>query len=269
MTPGEPTPERFDTPTLQQLLATSLFGQHLSVIDVTTSTNDVVKALARQGAPEGTVLIADHQTQGRGRYGRTFMSPPGVGIYLSLLLRPEGEVNCLPQLTLVMGIAAAEALVAYSALPVRLKWPNDLEIQHKKIAGILCEAVLSASSPPAVVIGIGINVNTTLEDLPVELHPHVTSLALAAGHPWPRGPLVAALLQHFERWYRVFQQGESATIVQTWLQYGPIIGRQVRYPHEPHIEPGVVLGLDDDGALRVQQPAGEQRRVIAGEVVFL
>ena len=118
-------------------------------------------------------------------------------------------------------------------------------------------------------MGIGINVNTALEHFPPELHQHVTSLALAAGHPWARLPLIAVLLAHLERLYRAFQQGDITPIRQRWLHYGPIIGRQVRFTHESGTGVGTVVDLDEDGALLVQNTAGVRHRLVAGEVVFL
>ena len=265
----ETSPDVLDRPALQQLLTTHTFGRTLYILPCATSTNDIVKALAQRGAPEGTVVLAEQQTRGRGRYGRTFASPAKVGIYLSLLVRPQVDTIRLPQLTLAIAVATAEALVEYCALPVRLKWPNDVEIHGKKVAGILSEAVLGTGASPKAIIGIGINVNTALEHLPPELHQHVTSLALASGHPWPRLPLIACLLAHLERLYQAFQQGDIAPILQRWLHYGQILGRQVRFTYEDSAGTGTVVGLDEDGALLVQHTDGMRQRLVAGEVTFL
>jgi BirA family biotin operon repressor/biotin-[acetyl-CoA-carboxylase] ligase len=262
--------DMLDTSSLQRLLTTQVFGRPMYILPSTTSTNDIVKHLAQHGAPEGTVVVAEHQTQGRGRQGRAFVSPAGVGIYVSLLTRPQADPRRLPQLTLAMAVATAEALAEYSALPVRLKWPNDVEISGKKVAGILCEAVLQPVASPLVIIGIGINVNTALEQFPPELHRHVTSLALAAGHPWARLPLLALLLAHLERLYGAFQQGNITPVRQRWLHYGGhMIGRQVRFAPEPSAGVGTVVDLDADGALLVQHADGTQHRLVAGEVFFL
>ena len=262
-------PDMLDRAALQQLLTTQTFGRTLHILPSTASTNDIVKTLAQHGAPEGTVVVAEHQTHGRGRYGRTFASPAGVGIYLSLLVRPQVDTLRLPQLTLAVAVATAEAVVEHCALPVGLKWPNDVEIHGKKVAGILCEAVLGPGVPPVAIIGIGINVNTTLEHLPRELHQHVTSLALAAGHSWLRLPLIAVLLAHLERLYQAFHQGDIPSILQRWLHYGPIIGRQVCFTHESNAGTGTVVGLDADGALLVQNADGIRQRLVAGEVTFI
>ena len=259
-----------DTTALQQLLTTQEFGRTMHILPSATSTNDIVKDLAQHGAPEGTAVVAEYQTQGRGRHGRSFVSPAGVGIYVSLLVRPQTDTHRLPQLTLAMAVATAEALAEYSALPVRLKWPNDVEIYGKKVAGILCEVVLRPVVSPLVIIGIGINVNTALEQFPPELHQHVTSLALAARHSWARLPLLALLMAHLERLYRAFQQGDITSIRQRWLHYGgQMIGCQVRFAPEPSAGVGTVVDLGEDGALLVQDVDGSQHRLVAGEVLFL
>lgn len=261
--------DKLDRDTLQGLLTTATFGRTLHILPRTVSTNDDAKALAMQGAPEGTVVLAETQTGGRGRQGRRFASPPGVGIYLSTLLRPSFDASRLPQLTLMAAVAAAEALVEVTALPVRLKWPNDLEIHDKKIGGILTEALLRPDLPPVVIMGIGINVNTTLEQLPSDLHHHVTSLALVAGRFLARLPLIASLLSHLERTYETFQTAGMHPIIERWLHYGPIIGRRVRFDHDAEPREATVLGLDEDGALQVELGDGSRERLIAGTVTFI
>lgn len=263
-----PMADPLDASALQRLLTTKTFGRTLHLLAQTSSTNDEAKALAQRGAPEGAVVLAEHQTQGRGRQGRSFASPAGVGIYLSLLLWPRLDTARLPQLTLLVAVAAAEAIAEVSALPVSLKWPNDVEIHGKKVAGILTEAVLRIGQPAAVIIGIGINVNTMLAQLPHALHHRVTSLALAAGHPVSRHQLIARLLAHLEGLYDTFQQAGVAPILERWLHYGRIVGRRVRVSQAPEEAPGTVLGLAEDGALLVQFDDGQLQRVIAGDVVF-
>jgi BirA family biotin operon repressor/biotin-[acetyl-CoA-carboxylase] ligase len=254
---------------LQQLLTTKTFGHPLYLLVQTASTNDVAKSLARRGAPEGAVVLAEQQTHGRGRQGRTFVSPAGVGIYLSLLVRPQVDPTRLPQLTLMVAVATATAIAEVGALPVRLKWPNDVEIGKKKVAGILTEAVICPGELPSVVIGIGINVNTALVQFPPLLRPRVTSLALVTGQAVSRHQLIARLLAHLESLYHTFQQAGMAPILQQWLHYGRIIGRRVRFATVSDVREGTVLGLHEDGALRVQTADGSCQRVISGDVVFL
>ncbi|MDE0205412.1 MAG: biotin--[acetyl-CoA-carboxylase] ligase [Candidatus Tectomicrobia bacterium] len=265
--PGITDPLEVDV--LKGLLATRTLGRNLRVEAQTASTNDIAKQLAQDGAPDGTVVLADQQVRGRGRQGRSFASPAGVGIYMSLLLRPQVEISHLPQLTLVAGAAAAEAIEEVSALPVKLKWPNDIMIDRRKAGGILTESIIQADQSPVAIVGIGINVNTTLEQFPAELRGQVTSLALAAGRFVPRLPTVAAILGHFEPLYDTFQQSGLAPILPRWLRYGRVAGKPVRCTTERGVEEGVALGLDEDGALLVRSRESQRLRVFSGEVVFL
>jgi BirA family biotin operon repressor/biotin-[acetyl-CoA-carboxylase] ligase len=268
MTAPKSLADPLEAAVLQPLLSTRTFGRTLYVLPQTASTNDDAKALAQRGAPEGTVVLAEQQTRGRGRHGRAFASPAGVGIYLSLLLHPRLPPTRLPPLTLMVAVAAAEALTEVGAHTVALKWPNDVEVDGKKVAGILTEATLTPEGHLAVVIGIGINVNTTPEQFPPALRPHVTSLALALGAPVSRAPLVARLLGHLERLYEVLLHTGLTPILERWQYYGRIAGRPVRFTVGTAVQTGTVVGLDDDGALLVQGGHGPVQRVIAGEVVF-
>jgi BirA family transcriptional regulator, biotin operon repressor / biotin---[acetyl-CoA-carboxylase] ligase len=257
-----------DVTMLQQLLTTQVFGRVLYVLTQTTSTNDEVKALAMRGAPEGTVVLAEQQTHGRGRQGRTFVSPSG-GIYLSVCVRPLIEMERLPQLTLMVAVATADAITEVCGLSVGLKWPNDVEIDGKKIAGILTEVVLRSGEPPVVIIGIGINVNTTIEQLPPALRERVTSLALVTGAPLSRPQLIVRLLAYLEELYLTLQHTGIASILERWRHYSCIRDRYVCFTEATGTKTGRVVGLDNDGALVVQMADGLQQRLVAGEVVFL
>lgn len=262
-------PDPIEAESLRRLLTTTCFGRTLYVLPQTSSTNDEVKILASRNAPAGTVVIADHQTRGRGRLGRSFASPPGVGIYLSLLLYPRIKPARLPQLTLLVAVATAETLAETSGLTIGLKWPNDVEIGGRKVSGILTEAVIQAATAPAVIIGIGINVNNDLEHFPLELHHRATSLALTAGQHFSRMPMIARLLSHLEGLYETWQQTGITPILERWLHYGRIVGRVVRFADADAMRTGVVTGLDEDGALLVDTGAAAPQRIYSGEVVFL
>ena len=262
-------PDPIEADSLRRSLTTQTLGRIVHVKTQTTSTNDDAKQLARDGALEGTVVVAEQQHQGRGRQGRSFASPAGVGIYMSLLLRPRIELSRLPQLTLLAAVATAEAIAEVSDLPVELKWPNDVMIYNKKAGGILTESVFQADLSPVAIVGIGLNVNTALEQFPAELRPQVTSLALAAGHFVPRQRLIAALLARLEPLYHTFQQQGLTPILPRWLHYGRIAGKPVRCSTEHGVEEGVALGLDEDGALLVQGRDNPRLRIVSGEVVFL
>ena len=262
-------PDPLEADSLQHLLTTKTLGRTVHIKAQTTSTNDIAKQLAKDGAPEGTVVLAEQQHRGRGRQGRNFVSPAGVGIYMSLLLRPQVEVSRLPQLTLLAAVATAEAIAEVSALSVQLKWPNDMMIHNKKAGGILTESVFQANLSPVAIVGIGLNVNTALEQFPSDLHSRVTSLALAAGRFMSRPQLIAAILTRLEPLYHTFQQQGLAPILPRWLHYGRIVGKPVRCSTARGVEEGVVLGLDEDGALLVWGRDDSRLRVVSGEVVFL
>lgn len=262
-------PDPLEAASLQRLLTTKTLGRTIHIKAQTTSTNDIAKQLARDGASEGTVVLAEQQHQGRGRQGRSFASPSGVGIYMSLLLRPQIELSRLPQLTLLAAVAVAEAITEVSTLSIELKWPNDVMIHGKKAGGILTESVFQADLSPVAIVGIGINVNTALEQFPAELRHQVTSLALAAGRFVSRPRLAAAILNRLEPLYHTFQQRGLVPILPRWLHYGRIAGKPVRCSTERGIEKGVVLGLDEDGALLIRGRDDSRLRVVSGEVVFL
>jgi BirA family biotin operon repressor/biotin-[acetyl-CoA-carboxylase] ligase len=262
-------PDPLDAGVLQQLFTTRAFGRPLHVMAQTTSTNDEVKTLALGGAPEGTVVLAEQQSRGRGRQGRTFASPAGVGIYLSILLRPPIDLERLPQLTLMVAVAVADAMTEVCGVAMRLKWPNDVEIDGKKVAGILTEAVLRPDALPVVIVGIGINVNTTLEQFPAALRHRVTSLALATGTPVSRQQLIVRLLAHLEDRYHTFQHAGMASILERWQHYGRLRGRAVQFLQASETMTGHIIGLDDHGALVVQTVDGRQERIVSGDVTFL
>ena len=262
-------PDPLDADGLHRLLTTETLGRFIHIEAHTTSTNDIAKQLARDGAPEGAVVLAEQQQRGRGRQGRSFVSPAGVGIYMSLLLRPQIELSRLPQLTLLAAVATAEAIAEVSSLPVELKWPNDVMVHGKKAGGILTESVFQADLSPVAIVGIGINVNTALEQFPAELRHQVTSLALTGGRFVPRPKLIAAILDRFEPLYHTFQRRGLVPILPRWLHYGRIAGKPVRCSTERGMEEGVVLGLDADGALLIRGSDDSRLRVVSGEVVFL
>jgi BirA family biotin operon repressor/biotin-[acetyl-CoA-carboxylase] ligase len=263
------------------LLTGSLFTPaHYRFLPRTASTNDDAVACARDGAAEGTVIVAGEQYAGRGRLGRSWCSPPGLNLAFSMLLRPPVPPHRAAQLTLLTGVVLADTVVALGLEPERvaLKWPNDLHVDGRKLAGILSEMGTRTvtgtreSQVGFVVIGIGINVN---QDTGVGgdsvLPEHSVSLARALGRPVDRATLLADLLARFTRGYRTFVQDGFASVRQQWLSRAAGMGRRVQVGtgmdgNTGDAFSGVLVGLDDDGFLLVQQDAGDIRRVLAGDV---
>ena len=231
----------------------------------TDSTQRVARDLAHDGAEEGTIVIAEAQSAGRGRLGRSWHSPPGTNLYCSIVLRPPLPPGGVPQLALVLGLAAADAVAAVAGLEVGLKWPNDVVLDGRKAAGILTEMEAEVERVHHVVAGLGVNVNA--EAFPPELAATATSLRLAAGRPVDRAVLTAALLAAVERRYDRFVAEGFAPVRREWEQRSWLGGKEVRVASPEGELHGRVLGLDDDGALRLETPVG-LRRVVAGEVTL-
>lgn len=183
-----------------------------------SSTNDAARDLAREGAPHGTAVVAEEQTKGRGTKGRAWHSPPGLGLYVSFVLRfpaggPGPSFHLLP---LAAGVAAADAVLAASGIEARLKWPNDLVQDRRKLGGILVESVSTGSDTGFAVVGVGVNVGHGKGDFPEELRPRVTSLHLAGGRPTDRDAVFTALCRTLDNWYNVLIRGEAAPIVEAF-----------------------------------------------------
>jgi BirA family biotin operon repressor/biotin-[acetyl-CoA-carboxylase] ligase len=222
-----------------------------------TSTQAVAFDLAAGGAPDGTVIVAEHQTGGRGRRGRSWHDEPGASLLLSIVLRPRLAPARLPTLSLAAGVAVAEALHDVAALNSRVKWPNDVLVDGRKIAGILLESRTEAA--PIVVVGIGINVNQ--RSFPAAVAHGATSIALARGRPVDREAVLTAVVERFAGWRARLEADGFGPIRARWLALADTIGRAIAVDGVH----GVAVDLDEDGALIVAD--GLRRvRVVAGEV---
>lgn len=259
--PDDLTPEA-----IHARLRTKAIGRSLRVLAQVESTNDVALAAGREGAPDGFAVLADRQTAGRGRLGRAWESPPGLGIYTSVLLRPRVLAALAPLLTLAVGIAAAETIQEATGLLPRLKWPNDIQLDGRKLAGILVEGTTLEGRLSEAVVGIGINLNQGVTDFPVELGDSATSLRMVLGRPVGRADLVAGLYNILEHWYRVFCDGERRTILDRGRQWSAVLGQPVEVRSATERWSGLAWDLDQDGALVVRDAHGALRRVVAGDV---
>jgi BirA family biotin operon repressor/biotin-[acetyl-CoA-carboxylase] ligase len=241
------------------------FGCVLEVHPVIDSTNNAARALAEAGAPEGTAVIADEQTAGRGRQGRTWFSPPERNLYLSVVLRPKVAAARAPLVTLVVAVALAEA-VRREGLAPRLKWPNDLLLEGRKAAGILTEMSARGGEVAWVVAGIGLNVNMDRVHFPAALAERATSLRIAAGRDLERPALCAAILGELEQWTARFYAEGADPVLAAWRSLSTTLGRRVRVREGGAAALGLARDVDGDGALLVETEAGGTLRVIAGEI---
>lgn len=236
------------------------WGPLITVIHETGSTNDDLKVAARAGALEGSVLIAEAQREGRGRLGRSWHSPAGANLYLSVLLRPDlDDLVSLPVLALVAGVAVAEAIDEVTRVPTRLKWPNDVMVGGRKLAGILAE--VGDTKPMALVLGIGINVNQ--RDFPEDLEEIATSLLICRGVETDRATLVAAVLRHLHLRTAQFEREGSDQLLECWMARSRTMGSRIRTSDGRE---GRISGLDSSGALRATDDSGRTFRVVGGPI---
>jgi BirA family biotin operon repressor/biotin-[acetyl-CoA-carboxylase] ligase len=265
----EGVPDLLEPAEIRDGLDTTILGRgEIHCLGLTDSTNRQAKILAQKGAPEGTLVLADRQTQGRGRMGRSWDSPRG-GIFLSLVLRPALPPFEAPAITLVAGVAASETLVHLTGLEARIKWPNDILIKDRKIAGILTEISSEMDAIDHVVMGIGINVNLTADDLAPEVRPLATSVCIGAGREFSRVALIQEFLKRFDRDYARLQSESFSAVRQRWKALTDIIGRRVRVEMIGRVCEGVVADVDQEGGLILEDKAGDLCRVISGDVVYV
>jgi BirA family transcriptional regulator, biotin operon repressor / biotin---[acetyl-CoA-carboxylase] ligase len=243
-------------------------GWRIHYFEETDSTQAVARELAAQGAAEGTVVIAEQQTAGRGRMGRSWHSPPGVNLYMTIILRPRLTLGEVPRLSLVAGVAAAEALEPIAPGMVSLKWPNDIWLRGRKAGGMIAEAVTDSSQRlTSVLLGIGINVNLVALDIPEDLRPKATSIRIAMGRPCDRIALADALFNLLDTRYMETQAMGFAAVRPHWERYSALTGKRVAIVDAGRRETGVVKGIDADGALLLDTGAALVR-IVAGDVTI-
>jgi BirA family biotin operon repressor/biotin-[acetyl-CoA-carboxylase] ligase len=236
-------------------------GHEVRWYDTLSSTNELARREAEAGAAEGTVIVAEQQTAGRGRLGRVWASPPG-GLWLSIILRPNLAAAQTPLVGLAASIATAAAIEETTALHPRLKWPNDVLVGGRKVAGLLLE-----TSPPAwLVAGIGVNVNVAPEALPSRPRYPATSLAAALGRSADRGRLMRALLRRLNRDYDEIGTRGADGILAQWRARSETLGRAVQVSTASETIEGVAYDVDETGALLVRTHGGADRRIVAGDV---
>ncbi|HLT59103.1 MAG: biotin--[acetyl-CoA-carboxylase] ligase [Limnochordales bacterium] len=254
-----------DTPAPEQVLPglTTRLLRRLVYLPVTASTNEVAKAQAREGAPEGTVIVAERQTHGRGRRGRGWASPPGRGLWFSVLLRPEIPPRDAPLLALLAAAAVREAVAAVGGIDVQIKWPNDVVAGDAKLCGILVEMDAELERVRHCVVGIGVNVNQAAEDFPPELRAAATSVRILAGRPVPRVPLLQAILQALETRYLSLASAGFGPLLAEVRRCSATLGRPVRVLEaRGQAWDGRAVAILDDGSLLVEPAGGGPPRAV-------
>lgn len=263
------TPDALTEPEIRSFLEeTAVVGLELQCFDEIDSTNNYAKRIALSGAPDGTVIVADCQTAGRGRMDRSFQSPKGKGIYLTALLRPELPPERLLPVTALAGVAVCAAVERVCGVRPGLKWPNDPVLGSRKLCGILTELSVEAETGRVqyLVLGIGVNVLQTAEDFTPEVAEMATSLAMALGRPVSRPALAAALIEELDRLYTALRAGDLSEYLAAYRRDCVNLGKAVQLISPAGRETVTAVGIDGDFGLVVRGADGEERAVRSGEV---
>jgi len=253
---------------LARLGKTKVIGRDIRVFEQTTSTNDVIEKLARDGVKEGVVVFAESQTRGRGRLGRKWISPERKGLWFSVLLRPEMRPQEATQLTVASATALRRAIQLETGLQPEIKWPNDILIGGKKVAGILTELSAELDRVRHVILGIGVDVNLGAGEFPPELRKLATSIKIESGREASRAALALAILRELDRDYARICGGGFAEVADEWEAHCKTIGREVTIQIGERKIRGRVESLDDAGALLLRTEHGHLEHIIGGDVTL-
>ncbi|HEX3855921.1 MAG TPA: biotin--[acetyl-CoA-carboxylase] ligase [Verrucomicrobiae bacterium] len=251
---------------LARLGKTKVIGRDIRVFEQTTSTNDVIEKLARDGVKEGVVVFAESQTKGRGRLGRKWISPAHKGLWFSILLRPDLRPQETTQLTVASATALRRVIQSETGLKPEIKWPNDILIGGKKVAGILTELSAELDKVRYVILGIGIDVNLDAGEFPAELKKIATSLKIESGETISRAELATAILRELDFDYARICAGKFSAVADEWEEHCTTIGKSVAVQIGERKIHGRAESLDDDGALLLRTEHGHLERITGGDV---
>ncbi|WP_337288050.1 biotin--[acetyl-CoA-carboxylase] ligase [Candidatus Methylomirabilis sp.] len=254
--------------TIRAGLTTRRIGSAIHLLHEVDSTNDEAAALARGGEADGAIVIAEAQRRGRGRLGRQWQSPKGLGLYLSVILRPAIPPHDAPVLTLMSAVAGADAIERTTGLIAAFKWPNDLIVHGRKVGGMLGEMAVEGSRLLYVILGIGINVNQAEADFDEELRQTAGSLRVEAGHLVDRTAIVRSFCESLDGWYERFLCDGPPPILEYVRRHCLTLGRQVTARSGDQEVSGLAIELDDEGRLVIRDASGELHHLLAGDVTL-
>jgi BirA family biotin operon repressor/biotin-[acetyl-CoA-carboxylase] ligase len=263
------TPNRLSPEEILAGLNTEKFGRQIVYEPSMPSTQKRAHHLAEDGAPEGTLVISDEQTEGRGRLGRTWHSPKGTGIWMSLILRPKLSLNRIPQLTLMTAVAIVKAIKVVTGIECQIKWPNDIFYNGKKLVGILTELQAEENQAKAVIIGMGMNVNLTAEDLPDDIIKIATSIQMITGKPCSRAHLIQVILAQMESFYHLYIEAGFSLIKTLWETYAMNMDRIITARNvNGQVVKGFARGINDEGVLLLEDQEGHIHRIYSTDIEF-
>ncbi len=258
-------PDKLYQHELNEYMKSKIIGRKIVYREVVDSTNKVAKEMAQKGAEEGTVIIAEEQTAGKGRLGRLWFSPAGQGLWFSIILRSQISPADAPKMTLVAAVAVARTLREIG-IPVGIKWPNDILIRERKLAGILTEMNAEIDKVNYLIVGIGINISLNGDVLPDEIASVATSMEEYAEGGISRIRVLASILNNFDSLYQEFTTGGFSNILDSWKDMSVTLNRRVKIHALGKIDEGLAFDIDEDGALILKKDDGTIKRVLSGEV---
>lgn len=260
------TPEKITADEIRLGLTTSFIGRNIHYEESVESTQRIAHRFASEDVPEGTVIIAEEQLTGRGRMDRKWHSPKYTGIWMSLIIRPNIPLSKAPQLTLLTAVAIVQAIEETTDLLPEIKWPNDILINGKKVTGILTELQAEADRIHSIIIGIGLNVNQTMEDFPLELRETASSLLIELGKTVSRAELIRSIFKNFENLYTLYLNQGFLPIKLLWEGYTSSIGKNIRARTLTTTIEGKALGITDDGVLKLEDQTGYIHHIYSADI---
>jgi len=257
-----------------KILVKGDFGKEIIFHESLDSTNTLAMELAEKGGHHGTAVIADRQIKGKGRLGRTWVSPPQGNIYMSVIVRPELEPKDATLLTIMSAISCARAIRNSTGLEVKIKWPNDLMVSERKLGGILTEMKSDQDRIVFAVIGIGINVSSSLDAFPPEVRAVAASIIeelreKGYSQEISRTLIIAAILNELERWFKVLMKGGRIQLINEWKKLSSTLGRRVKVVSGKDTFSGIAEDIDEEGMLILRLPSGGVKKISAGDVIML
>lgn len=262
---GEP----LDPEAIRKRFASNRLGRRIHYLREVDSTNVYAYRRAQQGGAEGEIVIAESQRQGKGRLGRHWVSPSHLNLYMSVILRPTLAPSDTPKITLASAVALAETVESFLSFAPEIKWPNDILVEGKKLAGILTESCCDRDRVLFVILGIGINLNFPLESMPEWIREHATSLMILSRRAVDRMAFACQLILNLDRCYGELSDRGFAFLARRWEGYFRLKGRMVRVEMGDQPVWGKAVGIDGDGALLLEDQGGKLQRVVAGDVIAL
>ncbi|MEH6945848.1 biotin--[acetyl-CoA-carboxylase] ligase [Bacillus sp. JJ634] len=260
------TPEKVTANEIQLGLQTKTLGKKVHYEESVETTQKIAHTLSNEGAPEGTLVVAEEQRGGKGRLMRPWYSPKYTGVWMSLILRPSIPFHEAPQLTLLAAVAVAQAIENTTELKPQIKWPNDILINRKKVTGILTELQAESDRIHSVIIGIGMNINQKQTDFPEELQEIATSLAIAGGQNISRAKVIQEVLVRLEALYELYLAEGFSPIKELWESYAISLGQEIKATTVNETIVGKALGITDAGVLLLEDQNGKVHSIYSADI---